>query len=75
MDTEDSPSSFVAKYINDTKINKNEQACFILGIVHSCKDLDELVKIKNILKVSTLTNKDKDKYMNTVDMFIDILNN
>lgn len=73
MDIEESPSSLVAKYINDTKINKNEQACFILGIINSCKDLDELVKIKNILKVSTVTNKDK--YMNTVDMFIDILNN
>ena len=68
MEEETTPSQQVANYINDAKKTINDKACLILGVIYSCKsqeNLDELLKIKNIIKVSTMKNKDN--FISTID--------
>ena len=68
MDEETIPSQQVANYINDAKKSINDKACLILGIIYLCnsqENHDELLKIKNIIKVSTLDNKDN--FISTID--------
>lgn len=60
--------TLVDSYINDSKISTNEQTCLILGVIHACQNNYELLEIQNIIKASTIQNKDR--ILDTINMFI-----
>tara|TARA_B110000908_G_scaffold161355_1_gene205586 strand:- start:240 stop:461 length:222 start_codon:yes stop_codon:yes gene_type:complete len=62
MDTDLTPSQIVTTHINDSKKDTNDKICLILGVIMAChgqENHEELTKIKNIINVSTMANKDK----------------
>ena len=52
-------TELVSLYIDNLTITQNEQSCLILGVINSCREVDELIEIKNIIEKSNIYNKDR----------------